>query len=1037
MQQDDSFSLAGADPSATQHKPDPKFSNGTHSSGSSGAVSLSTHSSPPHNLPHGQVADPAHKFVLTTTREPTKCAVCSSLLLGQRNQGITCQDCSFVCHQRCQSLADRIPCSAANSRVPKSRGIKHGWTKQFAVLSDMKLFFYEVQSKEVHPNGHANGSMINGGISVGDVSAANFNPQRFSQYGTLNSMQSQFSLLMASSSLGGSSSGGSVPNAATTIGASMGLRLHSQPVRIVDLASPGFAVYRVTDSEVIHAKASSVPCILKVITDKYTTCAPLFVLFESNALREKWFQILDDLTKILSRGQELNSDEGCLVVKEVYDSKLALLKQAKCACVLDENRILLGLEDGLHVIDIKHNVISRVGEKKPVYQIDALTEDLQLVIVLQDKQRHLKLVLLGAIEGMNCDPIRIAEPKSCSLFCSGYSGTDCSTYLLCAADKINKLVYVYDIARIPNRHRKVREIKVPEIATALSLVQDGQLVCVGCTNFFALYSLCTEASPQILLQTDLIDLDPSLSHIRQTPHQAIMGIELDQDEFLLVFDTCGVYVNSARKKTRTEELVWGATPLQSGFAYRAPYMYVSTEAGLLVYNVFTGIWVATLSSRRVLPLVKDAHLCLVQQAQTPGPHCDPSPQQGATSPTSTNGGLRLIYLPITPRHHIPMDSACMRRSMLMTKSSTPTCAQSPSTSTVELCWIRRLHLPSRTTDGSLVSSRMRKSRRFSWRSGEQETNVMNESGPGDNDQHTKPPTPSARSESVGSKLHTSSRNLARALFSSSSNSSANAQQPQASKLISGPSNFRHISHMGPDQTGPMIDLSSGSNTPLTDIDRNARARSVLDDKLLSPTRSNRFNNSSEHLISPSLSYQHRQSVSGPCSGVPAQHISTPSFTPRHLRTPSFAVSCEYQRLSGLPVYEQRSRKEFDELERSHAQSPRRFSSGHILGQRSSVDMTSSRHSFGEPLAPLYDHYNHKHSTSDTTPMRPMPSLNARNIESPLPNSANSSSAETKLSRPSNIQGTDPWDSHDRENADQILDSPSSLQEQVMAAFYQA
>lgn len=53
-----------------------------------------------------------------------------------------------------------------------------------------------------------------------------------------------------------------------------------------------------------------------------------------------------------------------------------------------------------------------------------------------------------------------------------------------------------------------------------------------------------------------------------------------------------------------------------------------------------------------------------------------------------------------------------------------------------------------------------------------------------------------------------------------------------SHLISGPSDFRHISHMGPQITGaPLLDLtSSPGEPPLTEAERIARFKSVLEEK---------------------------------------------------------------------------------------------------------------------------------------------------------------------------------------------------------------
>lgn len=52
--------------------------------------------------------------------------------------------------------------------------------------------------------------------------------------------------------------------------------------------------------------------------------------------------------------------------------------------------------------------IIRVGEKKAVYQLLLMNNDqIQLLAYIQTKQRQLKLLMLGALEGMDLDPIKV------------------------------------------------------------------------------------------------------------------------------------------------------------------------------------------------------------------------------------------------------------------------------------------------------------------------------------------------------------------------------------------------------------------------------------------------------------------------------------------------------------------------------------------------------------------------------------------------------------------------------------------------------
>ncbi|VEL19602.1 unnamed protein product, partial [Protopolystoma xenopodis] len=71
-------------------------------------------------------------------------------------------------------------------------------------------------------------------------------------------------------------------------------------------------------------------------------------------------------------------------------------------------------------------------------------------------------------------------------------------------------------------------------------------------------------------------------------------------------------MRAGHQRSRPDELVWPAKPLFNGFAYRAPLLYVFTEIGLAVFHVPSAAWVASLACRRLRPLARDAHLCLMQ-----------------------------------------------------------------------------------------------------------------------------------------------------------------------------------------------------------------------------------------------------------------------------------------------------------------------------------------------------------------------------------------------------------------------------------------
>lgn len=46
-----------------------------------------------------------HRLIPDTFSVPTKCCVCSTLMLGQQWQGLRCKLCAFNCHIHCRQLA--------------------------------------------------------------------------------------------------------------------------------------------------------------------------------------------------------------------------------------------------------------------------------------------------------------------------------------------------------------------------------------------------------------------------------------------------------------------------------------------------------------------------------------------------------------------------------------------------------------------------------------------------------------------------------------------------------------------------------------------------------------------------------------------------------------------------------------------------------------------------------------------------------------------------------------------------------------------
>ncbi|XP_060106222.1 serine/threonine-protein kinase MRCK gamma [Heteronotia binoei] len=106
----------------------------------------------------------SHSFKTHNFSTPTKCMRCTSLLVGLVRQGLACEACNFVCHASCAGGVSICPAPPEQLQktmgvnpttgtgtafegflsVPKPAGVKKGWQRAFAVISDFKIFLFDV-----------------------------------------------------------------------------------------------------------------------------------------------------------------------------------------------------------------------------------------------------------------------------------------------------------------------------------------------------------------------------------------------------------------------------------------------------------------------------------------------------------------------------------------------------------------------------------------------------------------------------------------------------------------------------------------------------------------------------------------------------------------------------------------------------------------------------------------------------------------------------------------------------------------------------
>ncbi|GAB6026046.1 Serine/threonine-protein kinase MRCK gamma [Chamberlinius hualienensis] len=499
----------------------------------------------------------AHQFLVRTFPVPTKCSHCTSLMVGLIRQGTVCEVCGFACHTSCR---DKVPavCPVPPDqtkrplgidptrgigtayegyvRVPKPGGVKKGWSRQFVVVCDFKLFLYELA------------------------------PDR---------------------------------NAQPTLCVS----------QILDMRDEEFAVSSVLESDVIHANKKDVPCIFRVMTSLLNP--PLMknqtlMLAENENEKTKWVVALNELHRILKKSRL--PDRMVYRAKEVVDNAVPVVKNVLSAAVIDQERIAIGAEEGLFCVDLDTNEIARIGDAKKIFQVSFIPEE-QLLVAIAGKQRHIRLIPVGALDGQDVEWVKITETKGCHIFCAGITRIGPQpVFYFCAG--LKRHVVVYEINRTKARHQRMRELVLPAVPQSLDTMSDARF-CVGYPSGFVIYNVVGELQPQVLVNTE----DSSLSFLMASPLDAFGTYELTKNEYLLVFNSLAIYVDAQGKKTRDREVMFPAQPLHIAFSHG--YLLAYSETHVDAFECMTGDWVQTINLKKAKPLSRGGDLNIAHIGELP------------------------------------------------------------------------------------------------------------------------------------------------------------------------------------------------------------------------------------------------------------------------------------------------------------------------------------------------------------------------------------------------------------------------------------
>ncbi|XP_077024669.1 serine/threonine-protein kinase MRCK alpha isoform X6 [Tamandua tetradactyla] len=486
-----------------------------------------------------------HQFFVKSFTTPTKCHQCTSLMVGLIRQGCSCEVCGFSCHITCVNKAPTV-CPVPPEQTKGPLGID----PQKGIGTA-----YEGHVRIPKPAG------VKKGWQRALAVVCDF---KLFLYDIAEGKASQPSVVVS---------------------------------QVIDMRDEEFSVSSVLASDVIHASRKDIPCIFRVTAFQLSASdnkCSILMLADSENEKSKWVGVLSELHKILKKNKF--RDRSVYVPKEAYDSTLPLIKTTQAAAIIDHERIALGNEEGLFVVHVTKDEIIRVGDNKKIHQIELIPND-QLVAVISGRNRHVRLFPMSALDGRETDFYKLAETKGCQTITSGKMRHGALT-CLCVAMK--RQVLCYELFQSKTRHRKFKEIQVPCNVQWMAIFSEQ--LCVGFQSGFLRYPLNGEGNPYSMLHSN----DHTLSFITHQPMDAICAVEISNKEYLLCFNSIGIYTDCQGRRSRQQELMWPANP--SSCCYNAPYLSVYSENAVDIFDVNSMEWIQTLPLKKVRPLNSDGSL---------------------------------------------------------------------------------------------------------------------------------------------------------------------------------------------------------------------------------------------------------------------------------------------------------------------------------------------------------------------------------------------------------------------------------------------
>ncbi|XP_065260147.1 serine/threonine-protein kinase MRCK beta [Emys orbicularis] len=491
----------------------------------------------------------AHQLNIKSFSSPTQCSHCTSLMVGLVRQGYACDVCSFACHVSCKDSAPQVcPIPPEQAKRPLGVDVQRGI-----------------------------GMAYKGYVRVPKPTGVKKGWQR--AYAVVCDCK----LFLYDVPEGKSTQPGVVAS------------------QVLDLRDEDFCVSSVLASDVIHATRKDIPCIFRVTASLLgfpsKTCS-LLILTENENEKRKWVGILEGLQSILHKNRLKN--QVVHIPQEAYDSTLPLIKTSLAAAIVDRDRIAIGSEEGLYVVEVTRDVIVRVADCKKVYQIELAPKE-KIIILICGRNHHVHLYPWASLDGSESNfDMKLPETKGCQLI---ITGTLKKSSLTCLFVAVKRQVLCYEIHRTKPFHKKFTEIQAPGNVQWMAVFKDK--LCVGYQSGFSLLNIQGDGQSINLVNPN----DPSLMFLSQQSFDALCAVELSNEEYLLCFSHMGVYVDSQGRRSRMQELMWPATPVAC--SCNSSHVTVYSEYGVDVFDVNTMEWVQTIGLRRIRPLNVEGTLNLL------------------------------------------------------------------------------------------------------------------------------------------------------------------------------------------------------------------------------------------------------------------------------------------------------------------------------------------------------------------------------------------------------------------------------------------